>query len=158
MRLPEPALRCDVIGAQGVIDGTAAESYPAMPDFLAKTGTHRWKVWPRRRPRTSPCRARSSCRTRRPRWAGTKAIVSAPRRSQAVIAHTNVGLANCAIGAINVAVERISILLFSGRTPTTERDRFETRTVPIGWGQEMRGQAALVREAAKCDYELRFLD
>ena len=75
-----------------------------------------------------------------------------------MIAHTNVGLANCAIGAINVAVERISILLFSGRTPTTERDRFETRTVPIGWGQEMRDQAALVREAAKCDYELRFLD
>src|SRR5262245_4722578 len=27
-------------------------------------------------------------------------------RSQAVIAHTNVGLANCAIGAINATVER----------------------------------------------------
>ena len=44
-------------------------------------------------------------------------------RGQAVIAHTNVGLANCAIGAINAAVERVPILLFSGRTPTTERDR-----------------------------------
>lgn len=77
-------------------------------------------------------------------------------RSQAVIAHTNVGLANCAIGAINAAVEHIPILLFSGRTPTTEKDRFGTRTVPIGWGQEMRDQTALVREACKWDYELRF--
>ncbi|MEW9807914.1 thiamine pyrophosphate-requiring protein [Mesorhizobium sp. ZMM04-5] len=77
-------------------------------------------------------------------------------RSQAVIAHTNVGLANCAIGAINAAVERVPVLLFSGRTPTTEKDRFGTRTVPIGWGQEMRDQTALVREAAKWDYELRF--
>lgn len=77
-------------------------------------------------------------------------------RPQAVIAHTNVGLANCAIGAINAAVERVPILLFSGRTPTTEKDRFGARTVPIGWGQEMRDQAALVREACKWDYELRF--
>jgi acetolactate synthase-1/2/3 large subunit len=28
--------------------------------------------------------------------------------------------------------------------------------VPIGWGQEMRDQAALVREASKWDYEVRF--
>lgn len=77
-------------------------------------------------------------------------------RCQAVMAHTNVGLANCAIGAINAAVEHIPILLFSGRTPTTEKDRFGTRTVPIGWGQEMRDQTALVREASKWDYELRF--
>ncbi|WP_304619063.1 thiamine pyrophosphate-requiring protein [Paracoccus sediminilitoris] len=77
-------------------------------------------------------------------------------RSQAVMAHTNVGLANCAIGAINAAVEHVPVLLFSGRTPTTERDRFGARTVPIGWGQEMRDQTALVREAVKWDYELRF--
>ncbi|QYO75485.1 thiamine pyrophosphate-requiring protein [Devosia salina] len=77
-------------------------------------------------------------------------------RSQAVMAHTNVGLANCAIGAINAAVENIPVLLFSGRTPTTEQGRFGARTVPIGWGQEMRDQTALVREASKWDYELRF--
>nr|WP_295464693.1 thiamine pyrophosphate-requiring protein [Mesorhizobium sp.] len=77
-------------------------------------------------------------------------------RSQAVIAHTNVGLANCAIGAINAAVEHIPLLLFSGRTPTTEKDRLGARTVPIGWGQEMRDQTSLVREATKWDYELRF--
>ena len=77
-------------------------------------------------------------------------------RAQAVMAHTNVGLANCAIGAINAATEQIPVLLFSGRTPITEKDRFGCRTVPIGWGQEMRDQAALVREACKWDYELRF--
>jgi acetolactate synthase-1/2/3 large subunit len=76
-------------------------------------------------------------------------------RSQAVIAHTNVGLANCAMGAINAAAEQIPVLLFSGRTPTTEKGRLGSRTVPIGWGQEMRDQTALVREASKWDYELR---
>ena len=77
-------------------------------------------------------------------------------RAQAVIAHTDVGLANCAIGALNAHVEHVPILLFSGRTPTLEKGRFGARTVPIGWGQEMRDQSALVREAAKWDYELRF--
>ncbi len=77
-------------------------------------------------------------------------------RAQAVMAHTNVGLANCATGAINAAVENIPVLLFSGRTPVTEAGRFGARTVPIGWGQEMRDQTALVREASKWDYELRF--
>ncbi|MDC7786741.1 thiamine pyrophosphate-requiring protein [Rhodoplanes sp. TEM] len=76
-------------------------------------------------------------------------------RPQAVMAHTNVGLANCAIGAINAATERVPVLLFSGRTPVTEAGRLGSRTVPIGWGQEMRDQAALVREAVKWDYELR---
>ncbi|ADZ71541.1 thiamine pyrophosphate-requiring protein [Polymorphum gilvum] len=77
-------------------------------------------------------------------------------RTQAVMAHTNVGLANCAIGAINAATEHIPVLLFSGRTPTTEKGRLGSRTVPIGWGQEMHDQTALVREACKWDYELRF--
>jgi acetolactate synthase-1/2/3 large subunit len=72
------------------------------------------------------------------------------------MAHTNVGLANCAIGAINMATEHVPVLLFSGRTPTLEHGRLGARTVPIGWGQEMRDQAALVREAVKWDYELRF--
>ncbi|MGH2342200.1 thiamine pyrophosphate-requiring protein [Segnochrobactraceae bacterium EtOH-i3] len=77
-------------------------------------------------------------------------------RAQAVMAHTNVGLANCAIGAINAAAERVPMLLMSGRTPVTEKGRLGTRTVPIGWGQEMRDQTALVREASKWDYELKF--
>ena len=76
-------------------------------------------------------------------------------RAQAVMVHTNVGLANAAIGAINARADNVPLLLFSGRTPTTERGRFGSRTVPIGWGQEMRDQTALVREACKWDYELR---
>ena len=74
----------------------------------------------------------------------------------AVILHTNVGLANGAIGAINAATDRVPMILMSGRTPTLEGGRFGARTVPIGWGQEMRDQAALVREACKWEYEVRF--
>jgi acetolactate synthase-1/2/3 large subunit len=77
-------------------------------------------------------------------------------KAQAVMAHTNVGLANCAIGAINAATEHIPMLLMSGRTPALEKGRLGARTVPIGWGQEMRDQHALIREACKWDYELRF--
>ena len=77
-------------------------------------------------------------------------------RPQAVMLHTNVGLSNGATGAINAATDHVPMLLMSGRTPTVERDRFGARTVPIGWGQEMRDQTALVREACKWDYELRF--
>jgi len=74
----------------------------------------------------------------------------------AVIAHTNVGLANCIIGGINAACDRVPILLFSGRTPITERGRPGSRSIPIGWGQEMRDQAGMLRELVKWDYELRF--
>lgn len=77
-------------------------------------------------------------------------------KAQAVIAHTNVGLSNCVIGGINAAAERVPVLLFSGRTPITERGRFGSRSIPIGWGQEMRDQSAMVRELVKWEYELRF--
>ena len=77
-------------------------------------------------------------------------------QAQAVMLHTNVGLANGSIGAINAACEHVPMVLMSGRTPVTEEGRFGARTVPIGWGQEMRDQTALVREAAKWDYELKF--
>jgi acetolactate synthase-1/2/3 large subunit len=77
-------------------------------------------------------------------------------QAQAVMLHTNVGLSNGATGAINAACENIPMLIMSGRTPVTEGGRLGTRTVPITWGQEMRDQAALVREACKWDYELRF--
>lgn len=80
------------------------------------------------------------------------------RRPQAVMLHTNVGLANGAIGAINAACEHVPMFLMSGRTPSTEADRFGARTVPISWGQEMADQTALVREAVKWDYELRFAE
>ncbi len=77
-------------------------------------------------------------------------------RAQAVMLHTNVGLSNGATGAINAATDHVPVLIMSGRTPTVEQDRVGARTVPIGWGQEMRDQTALVREACKWEYELRF--
>ncbi len=77
-------------------------------------------------------------------------------RPQAVMLHTNVGLANGVIGAINAACDQVPMILMSGRTPVTEGGQFGARTVPIGWGQEMRDQTALVRECCKWDCELKF--
>ncbi|MEM7378486.1 MAG: thiamine pyrophosphate-requiring protein [Pseudomonadota bacterium] len=79
-------------------------------------------------------------------------------RAQAVMLHTNVGLANGSIGAINAACDQVPVFMMSGRTPVAEGGRFGARTVPIGWGQEMFDQTALVREACKWDYELKFPD
>ncbi|MEM8728341.1 MAG: thiamine pyrophosphate-requiring protein [Pseudomonadota bacterium] len=79
-------------------------------------------------------------------------------RMQAVMLHTNVGLSNGATGTINAASDQIPMFVMSGRTPVSESGRFGARTVPIGWGQEMYDQSALVREACKWDYELRFSD
>lgn len=76
-------------------------------------------------------------------------------RAQAVMVHTNVGLANAAIGALNAACDHVPMILCSGRTPVTESGRFGGRLNPINWGQEMRDQHALVREACKWDFELR---
>ena len=64
-------------------------------------------------------------------------------RSQALMAHTHVGLANSAIEAISTSVEHGPVLLLLGGTPTTERGRFGGRS---GWGQEMRDQTAPVRK------------
>jgi len=77
-------------------------------------------------------------------------------KSQVVMLHTNVGLSNGATAAINAATDHIPVLIMSGRTPVMESERFGARTVPIGWGQEMRDQAALVREVTKWEYELKF--
>ncbi len=76
-------------------------------------------------------------------------------RPQAVMVHTNVGLANAVIGTLNAACDRVPLLLMSGRTPWSEAGRFGARTIPINWGQEMRDQAAMVREPTKWDVELR---
>ena len=77
-------------------------------------------------------------------------------RIQSVMLHTNVGLSNGTTGAINASCDHIPMILMSGRTPVMEKGRFGARTVPIGWGQEMFDQTALVRETTKWDYEMRF--
>ncbi|SEL25035.1 thiamine pyrophosphate-requiring protein [Pacificibacter marinus] len=79
-------------------------------------------------------------------------------RPQAVLLHTNVGLANGATATINAWCDQVPMILMSGRTPVTEHTRFGARTVPIGWGQEMFDQEALIRETTKWHYELRFAD
>jgi acetolactate synthase-1/2/3 large subunit len=77
-------------------------------------------------------------------------------RPAAVMLHTNVGLANAVMGLINAAADEVPMLVLSGRTPVTEAGRFGSRDLPIHWGQEMRDQAAMLREVCKWDYELRF--
>ena len=80
----------------------------------------------------------------------------ATRRAQCVMVHVNVGLANALMGLLNAATDNAPILMCSGRTPVTEFGRHGSRSRPIHWGQEMRDQAAMVRESCKWDYELRF--
>ena len=77
-------------------------------------------------------------------------------RAQAAMVHVNVGLANALMGVLNAATDNVPILMCSGRSPITERGRLGSRSRPIHWGQEMRDQSAMVREAVKWDYELRY--
>jgi acetolactate synthase-1/2/3 large subunit len=79
-------------------------------------------------------------------------------RPQAVMVHVNVGLANATMGIINAASDNVPVIVCSGRAPITETGRAGSRTTPIHWGQEMRDQAAMVREIVKWDYELRYGD
>ncbi len=77
-------------------------------------------------------------------------------RPQAVMVHTNVGLANIVMGAINAATEQAPVLICSGATPLTESGYTGSRSTPINWGQEMRDQTALVRESVKWDAALSY--
>lgn len=75
-------------------------------------------------------------------------------RPQAVMVHTNVGLANCVMGLLNAASDQVPIILASGLTPTTEYGALGHRNSPINWGQNMRDQTAMVREPVKWDATL----
>ncbi len=79
-------------------------------------------------------------------------------RMQATMVHTNVGLANAVMGLLNAHSDDVPIFLMSGRTPLTEHEREGSRQTPIQYGQEMRDQHAMVREAVKWDYELRYAE
>ena len=85
-------------------------------------------------------------------------VTLATGKPQAVMLHTNVGLANGIMGLLNAASDQVAMLLLSGRTPIVEHGRDGCRDAGIHWGQEMRDQAALVREACKWDYDARFGD
>jgi len=77
-------------------------------------------------------------------------------KAQAVMVHTNVGLANSMLGILNAAAEQVPMFVCSGRTPVTEKGRLGSRTTPINWGQDMRDQASMVREAVKWDFTLHY--
>ena len=79
-------------------------------------------------------------------------------KAQAVMLHTNVGLANGIMGMLNAASDEVPMLVLSGRTPITEAGRDGRRDAGIHWGQEMRDQAGMVREACKWDYDARYGD
>ena len=79
-------------------------------------------------------------------------------RTQAVMLHTNVGLANGIMGLLNASSDRVPMLMVSGRTPLTETGRDGRRDAGIHWGQEMFDQAGMIREAVKWDYDARFGD
>ncbi|MHB9880403.1 thiamine pyrophosphate-requiring protein [Pacificimonas sp. ICDLI1SI03] len=70
---------------------------------------------------------------------------------QAVMVHTNVGLANAVMGMLNAASDQIPILLASGITPVMDTGPKGHRTSPIAWGQNMRDQFGLVRDTTKWD-------
>ena len=77
-------------------------------------------------------------------------------KPQAVMVHVNVGTANSLCGLINSFRANLPMLFSAGRTPYAEGgDRLGRRTGEIHWPQEMRDQAAMVREVVKWDYELR---
>src|ERR1044072_8384313 len=76
-------------------------------------------------------------------------------RAQAVMVHVNVGTGNTINNLINLARDRVPLLLAAGRTPVTEKGAFGSRSRKIQWGQEMFDQAGMVREIVKWDYELR---
>ena len=67
---------------------------------------------------------------------------------QAVMVHTNVGLANAACGVINLANSNIPVLIFGGRTPISEHSHFGCRNTPIGYGQEM--ELAIAQARSTC--------
>ena len=75
---------------------------------------------------------------------------------QAAAVHVNVGLGNATMGLLNAHADDVPIFVISGRNPLTEGNRTGSRHTPIQYGQEMFDQTALVREAVKWDYELRY--
>ena len=76
-------------------------------------------------------------------------------KPQVVMVHVNVGTANGMNGFLNASRGNIPMLFTAGRTPTNEEDLAGHRSLDIHWTQEMFDQGAMVREAAKWDYELR---
>lgn len=77
-------------------------------------------------------------------------------RPQLVMVHVNAGTANALCGVINAARANVPVLFSAGRTPYSEKSAARgSRSGEIHWPQEMRDQAAMLREVVKWDYEIR---
>jgi acetolactate synthase-1/2/3 large subunit len=76
-------------------------------------------------------------------------------RPLAVMVHVTVGTGNASTPIISAARASVPILMSAGRTPITEEGLPGARDLHIHWAQESFDQAAMVREYAKWDYELR---
>jgi acetolactate synthase-1/2/3 large subunit len=77
-------------------------------------------------------------------------------KAQAVMVHTNVGLANAIMGMINAASDQAPMIVASGISPVVEAGLVGHRTSAVAWGQNMRNQMLMVRDAAKWDGTLAF--
>ena len=76
-------------------------------------------------------------------------------RPQLVMVHVNVGTANALCGIMNASRANVPILFSAGRTPYSEKSEARgARTGEIHWPQEMRDQAAILREFVKWDYQI----
>jgi acetolactate synthase-1/2/3 large subunit len=76
-------------------------------------------------------------------------------KPQLVMVHVNVGTANAICGLMNAWRGNIPVLFSAGRTPFSETGgALGMRSGEIHWPQEMRDQAAMVREITKWDYQL----
>lgn len=73
----------------------------------------------------------------------------------AVMVHVTVGTGNASTPIISAARANVPLLMSAGRTPITEEGVAGARDLHIHWAQESFDQAAMVREYAKWDYELR---
>jgi acetolactate synthase-1/2/3 large subunit len=76
-------------------------------------------------------------------------------RPLAVMVHVTVGTGNASTPIISAARANVPVLMSAGRTPVTEEGLPGARDLHIHWAQESFDQAAMVREYAKWDYELR---
>ena len=92
----------------------------------------------------SPCRRRSSSRTRSAAIAMAHGYWLTTGRPQAVMVHVNVGLANTLMGVINAARDNVPLLLLSGRTPARRGrpDRRARPADPLGPGDARPGRHA----------------
>ena len=73
----------------------------------------------------------------------------------AAMVHVTVGTANALCAIMNASRDQVPLLLFAGRTPSTESGHAGSRNASIHWGQDSFDQGGMLREYVKWDYELR---